>query len=101
MEGAGHHRGVAAEAAEPVVELAGGFASEREGEHVAGLGPAGLHAPGDTAGEDAGLAGSGSREDCERRCLARDRGALFGIEADEECVGGSGHGHRKEGSERR
>ena len=47
MEGAGGHAVAQAEAAEPVPELARGLAGEREGQDVAGVGIAGLDAPGD------------------------------------------------------
>ena len=71
---------------QPFDELAGGFARERDGEHVTGLGFAAPRPPRDAARQDARLARAGGREDREWLCVGGDGFALARVEAVEEKV---------------
>ena len=72
---------------EPVDELAGGAARERDGEHVARLGLLLADPERDPAGEHARLARTGGREDRERHVRIGDGRALVRVEIGEQRVG--------------
>jgi hypothetical protein len=78
VERSGGHARAQAERPQPAVELARGLAGEGQGQHVAGVGVAGLHPPGDAAGQHPGLARSGRRQDGER-ARGRGHGAALGV----------------------
>jgi hypothetical protein len=78
---------------QPVGQLAGRLAREREGEDMTGIDRPLSRLPGDPPGEDAGLPRPRSGEDRQRRGERRDRLPLVVVEVGEELVGiALGHG---------
>ena len=90
MERSGRQRAVDAQRLEPVDELAGGAAGERDREHVAGVGAALADAEGDAPREHAGLARPRRREDRERHVRLGDGRALVRVEVCQQRVVGHG-----------
>jgi hypothetical protein len=84
VEGASGDAVAHAECGQAPAQLARRPAGEGEGEHVAGQGRPGGGPVSDAAGEHAGLARSGARQDAERRGVGDHRLELGGVEPVEQ-----------------
>ncbi len=88
MDGAGGEAALDAETAQPIGELAGGLAGERDREHVVGVVEPLACPPRDPAREHARLARAGRRVDRDGGVGGGDRFALLIVEVVEQVVAG-------------
>ncbi len=87
VERAGGEVVAQAKIAEPMGELAGGFAGEGEGQHVAGIEVVRGGSPGDAPGEHPRLARPRARKDAQRAGGTGDRTSLGVVQSREQPVG--------------